>query len=240
MQEVDVESTSDSDKRPSLKIRGGFVLAGSIHQIASPALSSECSNASAHPRLASGLAGLGCGATLTTTASPSAARARSAANRPIPEHVPRPERADDARKGSVARFVQRCAFGGRQLVGSTIPSRRLHEAERTIVPDEEMFEEARGLPEPAPCPAPKPAPAHLAARAVEAGNGPLRMFDPRSLDFSPYPEPAADELDVAEGHTGLRHPEGAGVHPEHQDPGRARAVACEIRAMRRPAYSSGL
>ena len=64
--------------------RVSLAVAGDV-RIVTPASSSARSNASVHPRLASGLAGLGCGATLTVASvSPSAARARSAANRPIP------------------------------------------------------------------------------------------------------------------------------------------------------------
>ena len=153
---------------------------------------------------------------------------------PDPDHAPRPERADDAGERLVACLVERLAFGGRQLVGSTVAPRFLHEAERAVVPDEETLEEARGLAETAPRPSPEPAPAHLAAGAVEAGDGPLRMLDLRPRDLSPYPEPVAGKLHVAEGYAGLRHPERTGVHPEHQGRGRARAVAGEVRAVGRP------
>ena len=220
--------------RATVPIDGSLLVPGRV-QTTTPALSSERSNASAHPRLASGLAGLGCGATLTATASsPSAARARSAANRPTPSTCRVPSTRTTCASAASHALVERRAFGGGELVGGAVSPRIFHEAERAVVPDEETFEEAPGLAEPAPGPAPEPASAHLSARTVEAGDGPLRMLDARSRDLSFYAQPVTGDLDIAERYAGLRHPERTGIHPEHQNLGRPRAVAQEIRPVRCP------
>ena len=108
-----------------------------------------------HPRLAAGLAGLGCGAAPHTAPAASASgAARRAANAPTPTTFAGRRRAITAASASsqAAKRGARSARGS--LSGVTVAPALVHEGERAVVPHEGAAEEplrgSEALPRPAP------------------------------------------------------------------------------------------
>ena len=84
-------------------------------------------------------------------------------------------------------------------------------------------------------PAPDARPADLFARALEAEHGPLGMLLALGpADFAVDPQPVPDRRHGAEGHPGLRHPQGPGFMPTKSTSAAAAAVPFEIPRVRLP------
>src|SRR5262249_55863587 len=98
---------------------------------------------------------------------------REAAN---PDHPFGLEALDHRAQVAVAGGEQRLPLGRRQLVGSAVLAAFLEEEKRAVVRDVVLCEESRRLDETLGDRAPEACAAHLAARAVEAENGPARVL----------------------------------------------------------------
>ena len=191
--------------------------------------------ASAQPRFAAGLAGLGCGMLPMRTSRPRAPRAPVARrSAPMPTTSVGVEHVDDPRECLVADAEERSTLFGRKLVRSAVPSGFVHEDERAPVRDEDPVEEPVGRREAIARPAPESGAAHLRARTREARDRPPRMLASRPADRSRDPDEVAHHRDVAERNARLRHAERPGVHADQQHSLSASFVApaLEVRLVR--------
>ena len=140
----------------------------------------------------------------------------------------------DAAEVRVARGHQRGGLGGGEFVGGAIAAGVFHEGERAVVDDEVVGEKFFRCGEAFTEESPKAASADFAAGAGEAVDGALGVFAYGFADGGIDAEPIAGGDDFAEGHAGLRHAEGSGVHAEKYDALRCGAGEVEVLLMRRP------
>jgi hypothetical protein len=132
-----IDSARHGTAAARARIRGLSAPAWQTHADAS----SFFSTASAQPRLAWGLAGLGCWMfVMFALVSPRAARARSSAKPPTPNHVAGTQDFDDPAQRIVASREKLLPFSSGQLVRRAISTTLLHEGQRAVVGDEEMLE----------------------------------------------------------------------------------------------------
>jgi hypothetical protein len=106
-----------------------------------------------------------------------------------------------------------------------------HEDERAVIGDVEAPEEFARRLEPITRPAPEASAADFAPRAFETHDRPSRVLARRLADGRLDAEPAANEIHFAEGHAGLRHAEGAGVHAHENDLAADRGILQQVEVM---------
>lgn len=118
----------------------------------------------------------------------------------------------------VAKGEERGAFGGGEFIGGEIGAGGGHEDEGAIIGDEMVLKKGVGGAEAFGEETPKSAAAHFTSGAVEAEDGTLGKFLGGAIDRALEAEPVTDGVDFAEGHAGLGHAEGTGVHAEEDHP----------------------
>jgi len=156
------------------------------------------------------------------------------------DHEPGLQGLPHSHEGAVASGEQRRELEARELVRRTVLSALLHEGERAVIDDEEVFEERRRVTVPIAGPTPEPGAAHLSARARETENGPARVLPRGASNGSLNAQEIPDHRHVAEGHPRLRHPEWARVHTEQEHSSATLAVEFQILLVRRAGVREGI
>src|SRR3954452_21919098 len=135
------------------------------------------------------------------------------------------EDAGDLEQMFVAPRKERFALTRFELVRRAITAGFFEKSQRAIIHDEVVAKEFLGRAETFREQSPETFAADLAAVTIESGDGPLRVFERRTIDLGFDAEPIADSGNLAERDPGLRHAKGPGTHSEKQDPLRTFAVA---------------
>lgn len=146
----------------------------------------------------------------------------------------RRQNANDFPEVIVAPRKERVALTRWEFVRRPIASAFFEKGERAIVHDQMFLEEFLGCPETFREQPPESLAADFAAMTIETSDESFGMFARRAIDLCLDAEPVADGRDFAEGDTGLRHAEGARVHPEKQDPFRIIPGAPQINLVATP------
>ena len=146
----------------------------------------------------------------------------------------------DAAQVRIARIHQRAGLGDGEFVWGAIATGIFYESERAMVDNKvigkKFFRRGEAFAEEAP----KAAPADFAAGAGEAVDGALGVFAGGFPDVGINAEPIAGDGDFTEGHAGLRHAEGAGVHAEKHDALRCGAAEVDVLFVRGPCVVEGV
>ena len=141
---------------------------------------------------------------------------------------------DDGLQMSITGLVERIGLGGGEFIGREIFATGLDEDERAVIGHEVLAEEVFGCAEFGCEMAPEASAAHFGLRAVKTEHGAFgmltRWFAHRFADFHPVTHGG----DLAKGHAGLRHAEGAGIHADEDDFFAATAKAGEVGGVRGP------
>ena len=138
------------------------------------------------------------------------------------------QRLDDGRQVTVAGGLQRALLGRRQLHRGAVLARGFQEHQRAVVDDDGLRKEIVGTAEAATDPSPKSATTHFRASARKTVNRTLGVLMRWCLDRGLDAHPVAHRRDLAEGHAGLHHAEGAGVHAQEHDLLVPLAIAVQI------------
>lgn len=146
----------------------------------------------------------------------------------------------DAAQVRIARGHQRAGLGSGEFVRGAVAAGIFHKSKWAMVDDKvigkKFFRRGEAFAEETP----KPASADFAAGAREAVDGPFRVFAGGFADGGIDAEPIAGGGDFTEGHAGLRHAEGAGVHAKKHDALRRGAGEVEVLLMRGPCVVEGI
>lgn len=146
-------------------------------------------------------------------------------------HPSRIQDGQGLQKTLVASLKQRSSLRSGELVGGAVPTRSFQEDQWAIVEHEEPIEESLGRPIASPRPAPKTGAAHLGSRAIETEDRAPRMLMVGGSHGSADPHPVAHHHHIAERHSGLPHPERAGVHADEHDLLSRAAEASQVELM---------
>ena len=140
----------------------------------------------------------------------------------------------------VARGHQRRGFCGGKFVGGAVAAGVFHKGERAVVGDEVVGEKFFRCGEAFAEESPQATSADFAARAGEAVDGTFGMFAGGFADGGVDAEPIAGGGDFAKGDAGLRHAEGAGIHPEEDDAFFCGGGEAEVLLVRGPRVVEGV
>ncbi len=147
------------------------------------------------------------------------------------------ERLDHDAQELVAFLVHGCHdLGGQFLRDDVTPLLGvLEEEQRTVIVDEMIGEEYLSLAEALLEQSPETAAADLGTVAGEAGDLLAGMLLVGSPHRHLQPHPVANGGDLSEGHSGLRHAEGAGIHAQEEHLLRAGGgITTQVGLMGRP------
>ena len=209
-----------------------------------PSCASVPSTASDQPRLAAGLAGLGCRICATFTPRANAESTPSLSSTPRRQRSAKPPtpmaHSGCSAVSAAARWrshacADRAALRGRQLVGREVAARRLEKDERAVVEHEPARRKNAAA-------APKRSAAQPHSRrplTSERGQskpsiGRLGCSRSRALDGRAQAHPVAHRGHLAERHAGLHHAEWPRVHAEQHHALARGAVASDVGLVGRP------
>ena len=144
------------------------------------------------------------------------------------------QRLDDGCQVTVAGGFQCALLGHRQLHRGAVLARGFQEHQRAVVDDDGLRKEIVGTAEAATNPSPKSATTHFRPSARKTVNRTLGMLMRRCLDGGLDAHPVTHRRDLAEGHAGLHHAEGARVHAQEHDLLVPLAIAGQIGGVRLP------
>ena len=198
--------------------------------------------ASAQPRLAAGLAGEGWRTVESCQGSSGRVTAANcwSAKPPTPTAWEGRRRSSTARRWARQGGVHGGAVGGGEFIGGQVGAGGGHPHEGAVVEDKVIGKEGGGGAEVLLHQAPETAAADLGAGAGEALDAAFGVLDGRLADGGGDAQPVAHGSDLAEGHAGLRHAKGAGIHAEENDAFGGGAVTVEVGTMGVPGVGEGV
>ena len=134
----------------------------------------------------------------------------------------------------IASIEEGLAFGGRELVRSSVAAAFFHENKRAIVGDEAVCKEALRIRMPVFEEAPKTASRDFGLLAIEALDEAFGVLLARFANRSVNAHPVAHVFDFAKGHARLGHSPWAWIHPQKEHPFLRVCKALKIETMGLP------